>query len=104
VILDGEVAVFDEALILADLGVRVGRCCPPPGQGNHARFVFWPVVERCRIEVGAVRPNQRVNLPVELDRVELGEITQRTVKFSLEDWPKIDHPDKSSLARQRRSV
>jgi hypothetical protein len=62
------------------------------GQRDHRGFVFGPVVKRCRIEVGAARPHQCVNLAIEFDRVELLEVAQWAVELAFEDRPKIDRP------------
>jgi hypothetical protein len=62
------------------------------GQRDHRGFVFGPVVKRCRIEVGAARLHQCVNLAIEFDRVELLEVAQRAEELAFEDWSKIDGP------------
>ena len=46
------------------------------------RFVDWPVMERRWIEVGTIRPHQRMNLGIHLYTVENRFFSQRTIHFT----------------------
>ena len=49
---------------------------------EHARFVVGPVVKNGRIEVGTIRPDERMNFVIDGDSVELIEVAQWTVELA----------------------
>jgi len=57
--------------------------------------MIGPVVKGGRIKVGAVRPDERVNLAIDRDRVELIEIAQRAVELAFQHRPEVDCPDQA---------
>src|SRR5207249_9338739 len=60
---------------------------------DHARFVVGPVVKNGRVEVGTVRPDERMNFVIDGDSVELIEVAQWTVELAFENRPEVDRPD-----------
>ena len=51
-------------------------------RGDHARFVVRPVVKNGRVEVGTIRPDERMNFVINGDSVELIEVAQWTVEIA----------------------
>jgi len=49
---------------------------------DHARFVVRPVVKNGRVEVGTIRPDERMNFVIDGDSVELIEVAQWTVELA----------------------
>jgi hypothetical protein len=49
---------------------------------DHARFVVGPVVKNGRVEVGTIRPDERMNFVIDGDSVELIEVAQWTVELA----------------------
>jgi len=47
-------------------------------------------MQRRRIEIRAVRPDQSVNFRIDAHLIENSQIPQRAEKFAGEDWLKID--------------
>ena len=57
---------------------------------SEGDFVLWPIVQTCRIEVGAGGPNHGVNLWIKADLSEHGGIPKRTEKLSLKHGLKVN--------------
>jgi len=55
---------------------------PPPRHLPKGRLVLWPVVECFRVEVGAVGPDEGVDLGVDGDLAEESGIAQGAVDFA----------------------
>jgi hypothetical protein len=64
---------------------------PLAGTGSERIGMGRPVVEGCRVEVCAVRPDKGMHFGVDENLIEKGEVAQRPEEFPGEDWAKIDH-------------
>lgn len=50
-----------------------------------------PIVQRSRVEIRSIRPNERMNLRIDSHSIENGKIAQRAIHRTCQDRPKIDH-------------
>src|SRR2546422_4316736 len=65
---------------------------PALRQGDHPSLVVGPVVKDGRVEIGTVRPHERVSFAVDGNRVEPVEVPQRAIEFALQYRLKVDRP------------
>lgn len=64
-------------------------------QRDHRSFVVGPVMQGRGVEVGAIRPDERVGFTIDLDRVEELDVLQRGIELAFEDRPEVDRPDQA---------
>ena len=74
------------------------RGCPERG------FVFRPIVQARRIEVGAGGPNHGLNFWIEADLSEQGGVAKRTEEFSFKDGLKVDGAAQAVVEAQPQCV
>ncbi len=60
------------------------------GQLAERRFMRWPIVQRCRIEIRAVWPDHGMNFRVEADLIEELNVAQRAKKLASQNWAEVD--------------
>lgn len=77
---------------------------PAFGGGAKGGFVFGPVMQRGRIEIGSGRPDNRVDLGVESDLGEDGRVAQRSVEFAGQDRRKINRAGQTISEGQSQGV
>jgi hypothetical protein len=53
--------------------------------------LIWPIVERCRIKIGAVRPNQGMHFGINSHLIKQDGISKRPIKFPDQNRLKVDH-------------
>ena len=63
-----------------------------------------PIVERCRVEIRARRPDDSVHLRIEADLLEQAWIPQRSEQFARENWFKINRADQSIIESQAQRI
>jgi hypothetical protein len=76
------------------------RLLTPPGSGRHA----YVVVKELRREVGAVRPDQRVELRMDEEILKDEGITQGLEYRTPKGWPEIDFTRRPILEPQPHDV
>src|SRR5438093_817096 len=81
-----------------------GRGGPAPRQRDHVRFVLGPVVQGGGIEIGTAWPDQRMDLAVKGNCVELVDVAQRTVKLPFQHRPKVDRANQAIVKLDPESV
>jgi len=54
-------------------------------------FPFRPLVKNGWVEIGSVRPHERVCLWIKSDLVEQGGVLKSAVQLALQDWSKVNH-------------
>ena len=89
--------------IALDSGNRMGLA-PTFGGGAEGGFVFWPVVENRRIEIGAGRPDDGVNLGIETHSSKERGVAERTEEFAFENRLKIDGARQPVVEAQAQRV
>ena len=63
-----------------------------------------PIVQGSRVEIGARRPNHRVDLGIKANLTKGGGVTEWTEKLALKDRPKVDGAAQPVVEAQEQGV
>src|SRR5205814_1169796 len=89
-------------LVSSDGAMRGRR---PAARPAHERLhVVWPVVQRGRIEIGTVRPDERMDLGIEPDLPKESRIAERSEEFSRQHGFEVDRLHRAVIERDVQHV
>lgn len=63
---------------------------PASSKFSECRLMQRPVMQRGRIEVGSVRPDQRIGFRIDTNLIEQVEVPQGAKQFARKNWSKVD--------------
>src|SRR5213594_1325320 len=88
--------------VSSDGAMRGGR--PAARPDDERLHVLWPVVQRGRIEVGTVRPYERMDLGIDPDLPKECRIAERSEEFSRQHGFEVDRLRRAVIERDAQRV